>query len=246
MGKKESDRQTAGEEVTRVECQDAGKDGGISLSGAGEKKGTSKTRNGSEEELDFSRKAEEQPGEDGEDTERHDDELEDVDALKDQLLRALAETENVRKRAERDREEAVKYGITSLSRDIVGIADNLKRALENLPTDSEQTDAQIKSLREGVTLTQQELETVLARHGIEQIEALGEPFDHNFHQAMLEIEDDNKEPGTIIQEIQKGFMMKDRLLRPSLVAVSKKSEKKDDDDKQDKKNKQNQDKSTNK
>mgnify|MGYP001234528632 CR=1 FL=1 len=222
MGKKESDRQTAGEEVTRVECQDAGKDGGISLSGAGEKKGTSKTRNGSEEELDFSRKAEEQPGEDGEDTERHDDELEDVDALKDQLLRALAETENVRKRAERDREEAVKYGITSLSRDIVGIADNLKRALENLPTDSEQTDAQIKSLREGVTLTQQELETVLARHGIEQIEALGEPFDHNFHQAMFEVEDEDHSAGTVVQVLQQGYRIHGRLLRPAMVGVAKK------------------------
>ena len=155
-------------------------------------------------------------------TEPEENELADVDALKDQLLRALAETENVRKRAEREREEAVKYGITSLARDIVGIADNLKRALESLPEDSEQTDARIKSLREGVSLTQQEFETVLTRHGIERIEALGEAFDHNFHQAMFEVETKDKEEGIIVQEIQTGYTMRDRLLRATMVGVSKK------------------------
>jgi len=222
MGKKESDRQTTGEGVARVGCQDAGKDGDISLSGVEEKTGTSKTRDGGEEELDFARKGEGQPGEDKEDTEPKDDELADVDALKDQLLRALAETENVRKRAEREREEAVKYGITSLSRDIVGIADNLKRALDNLPADTEQTDAQIKSLREGVALTQQELETILARHGIERIEALGEPFDHNFHQAMFEVEDEDHSAGTVVQVLQQGYRIHGRLLRPVMVGVAKK------------------------
>jgi molecular chaperone GrpE len=222
MGKKESDRQTAGDEVARVECQDTGKDDEVSPSGVEEKTGVSKARDGDEEELDFARKEEEQLGEDGEDSEPKDDELVDVDGLKDQLLRALAETENVRKRGERDREEAVKYGITSLSRDIVGIADNLKRALENLPTDPEQTDAQVKSLREGVALTQQELETVLARHGIERIEALGEPFDHNFHQAMFEVEDEDHSAGTVVQVLQQGYRIHGRLLRPAMVGVAKK------------------------
>ena len=222
MGKKESDRQTAGDEVARVERQDTGKDGEVSPSGAEEKTGASKARDGGEETLEFARKKEEQLGGDGEDTEPKDGELVDVDGLKDQLLRALAETENVRKRGERDREEALKYGITSLSRDIVGIADNLKRALENLPTDSEQTDAQIKSLREGVALTQQELETVLARHGIERIEALGEPFDHNFHQAMFEVEDEDHSAGTVVQVLQQGYRIHGRLLRPAMVGVAKK------------------------
>ncbi len=222
MGKKESDRQTVGDEVARVECQDAGKDGEVSPSGVEEKIGASKVHDGGEEKLDCARKEEGQLSEDGEDSEPKDDELVDVDGLKDQLLRALAETENVRKRGERDREEAVKYGITSLARDIVGIADNLKRALENLPTASEQTDAQVKSLREGVALTQQELETVLARHGIEQIEALGEPFDHNFHQAMFEVEDEDHSAGTVVQVLQQGYRIHGRLLRPAMVGVAKK------------------------
>jgi len=222
MGKKASDQQTAGDEVAQVECQDTGKDGEVPPSGAEEKTGASKARDGGEETPGFVRKEEEQLGEDGEDTEPKDDELVDVDGLKDQLLRALAETENVRKRGERDREEALKYGITSLSRDIVGIADNLKRALENLPTDSAQTDAQIKSLREGVALTQQELETVLGRHGIERIEALGEPFDHNFHQAMFEVEDEDHSAGTVVQVLQQGYRIHGRLLRPAMVGVAKK------------------------
>ncbi|SVD29561.1 uncharacterized protein METZ01_LOCUS382415, partial [marine metagenome] len=106
------------------------------------------------------------------------------EALKDQLLRALAETENLRKRAEREREEAAKYAITSLARDIVSVADNLQRALESVPTElaeSNESDARIGSLRDGIEMTRQEFEAVLARHGIERLEPLGETFDHNFH-----------------------------------------------------------------
>ena len=223
MGKKENDPQTAVEGVDRVECQDAGKGDFGPPSGAVENVGTSKKLDSSEEKFDPATKNEGQPGDDGKDTEPEENELVDVDALKDQLLRALAETENVRKRAEREREEAVKYGITSLARDIVGIADNLKRALESLPEDSEQTDARIKSLREGVSLTQQEFETVLTRHGIERIEALGEAFDHNFHQAMFEVEDKDHSAGTVVQVLQQGYRIHGRLLRPAMVGVTKKA-----------------------
>ena len=139
------------------------------------------------------------------------------------MLRALAETENVRKRADREREEVAKYGITSLARDIVGIADNLRRALESVPAESKESDARIKSLREGVALTQQEFEAVLARHGIERIEPLGELFDHNFHQAMFEIEDKEHSAGTVVQVLQEGYRIHDRLLRPAMVGVAKKT-----------------------
>ncbi len=153
------------------------------------------------------------------------DVLEETESLRDQLLRALAEVENVRKRADRDREEASKYGITSFARDIVSIADNLKRALESVPNLNEREAADnpiTKSLQEGISLTQQELESVLARHGIERIEPLGEVFDHNYHQAMFELDNEDQPAGTVVQVLQPGYKIHDRLLRPAMVGVVKK------------------------
>ena len=156
-----------------------------------------------------------------------DDPEANAEALKDQLLRALAETENLRKRAEREREEAAKYAITSLARDIVSVADNLQRALESVPTElaeSNESDARIGSLRDGIEMTRQEFETVLARHGIERLEPLGETFDHNFHQAMFEVEHEEYSAGTVVQVLQAGYRIHDRLLRPAMVGVAKKAQ----------------------
>ncbi len=156
-----------------------------------------------------------------------DDPEANAEALKDQLLRALAETENLRKRAEREREEAAKYAITSLARDIVSVADNLQRALESVPVesdDSDESDARIGSLRDGIEMTRQEFETVLARHGIERLEPLGETFDHNFHQAMFEVEHEEYSAGTVVQVLQAGYRIHDRLLRPAMVGVAKKAQ----------------------
>ena len=187
-----------------------------------EKSGTSKSLGSSDNGSDLEAGNGVVHGADNEDNEAEDSERAQIEALKDQLLRALAENENVRKRADREREEVAKYGITSLARDIVGIADNLRRALESVPEESKQSDARLKSLREGVALTQQEFQAVLARHGIERIEPLGEPFDHNFHQAMFEIEDKDHTAGTVVQVLQEGYRIHDRLLRPAMVGVAKK------------------------
>ena len=141
-------------------------------------------------------------------------------------MRALAETENVRKRAEREREEAAKYGVSSFARDIVSITDNLQRALDSVPdfegTENED-DPRIKSLQAGISLTQQEFETVLTRHGIKRIEPLGKAFDHNYHQAMFELESEDHAAGTVIQVLQPGYQIHDRLLRPAMVGVAKKT-----------------------
>ena len=156
-----------------------------------------------------------------------DDPEANAEALKDQLLRALAETENLRKRAEREREEAAKYAITSLARDIVSVADNLQRALESVPVESDDSDksnTRIGSLRDGIEMTRQEFETVLARHGIERLEPLGETFDHNFHQAMFEVEHEEYSAGTVVQVLQAGYRIHDRLLRPAMVGVAKKAQ----------------------
>lgn len=160
------------------------------------------------------------------DSSDEDDPVTNAEALKDQLLRALAETENVRKRAGRERQEAAKFAITSLARDIVSVADNLQRALESVPAesdDSDESDTRIGSLRDGIEMTRQEFETVLARHGIERLEPLGEAFDHNFHQAMFEVEHEEYSAGTVVQVLQAGYRIHDRLLRPAMVGVAKKA-----------------------
>ena len=167
--------------------------------------------------------------------------------LEDKLTRSFAELENQRRRFEKEKDEAFDYGGFVFARESLNLIDNLERAKESLKNDETLKDSEaLKKTLSNLEIINKDLISIFKKNNIEPIVSISEKLDPNFHQAMLEIEDDEKEPGTIIQEIQKGFMMKDRLLRPSLVAVSKKSEKKDDDDKQDKKNKQNQDKSTNK
>ena len=142
--------------------------------------------------------------------------------LKDKLLRALAEMENLRRRTEREVADARLYGIASFARDILGVADNMDRALQALDTDlREKADATTKVLLDGVELTERELLKVLEKHGIKKIEPIGEKFDPNFHQAMYEVQDASVPAGTIVQVVQAGYLIVDRMLRPALVAVAK-------------------------
>jgi molecular chaperone GrpE len=143
-------------------------------------------------------------------------------SLKDQLLRALAEAENTRRRAERDRHDAAKYGAVGLARDLLSVADNLRRALEALPEDARKDGADwAKDLITGVELIEKDFLDAFARQAIEKLEPVGEPFDHNFHQAMFELEDPEKPAGTVVQLMQPGYRLRERLLRPAMVGVSK-------------------------
>ena len=137
-----------------------------------------------------------------------------VNDLKDQLLRAVAESQNIQKRAEKEKSDIAKYSVSGFAKDVLLIRDNLQLALNN---SGEASDAII----EGVKLTMSEMDKILDRYGIKMIESLDKPFDPHFHQAMIEIESE-KEPGTVVQVMQEGFMIHDRLLRPALVGVSKK------------------------
>lgn len=144
----------------------------------------------------------------------------EIAELKDQLLRALAETENVRKRAFQEKEEALKYGVTSFARDILSIADTLRRALEHIEK-QEKSSESLKPLVEGIEMTEKELFNLFSKYHVKKIDALGKKFDSHFHQAMFEQEVENQDPGMIVQVIQEGYMLHERLLRPSLVGVSK-------------------------
>ena len=139
---------------------------------------------------------------------------------KDRLLRALAETENTRRRAQREREDAAKYAISGFAKDLLSAADNLRRALESLPQ-SEVRDERARNLLAGVEATERELLSVFERHGLRRIDPRGERFDHNFHQAIFEAERHDQPPGTIVEVLQPGYVLHDRLLRPAMVGVAK-------------------------
>jgi len=139
---------------------------------------------------------------------------------KDRLLRALAEAENTRRRAQREREDASKYAITGFAKDLLSAADNLRRALDSLP-ESEARDERTRSLLAGVAATERELLSVFGRHGIRRIDPPGERFDHNFHQAIFEAERADQPAGTIVEVLQPGYVLNDRLLRPAMVGVAK-------------------------
>lgn len=141
--------------------------------------------------------------------------------MKDQMLRALAEAENTRRRAERDRQEASKYGAVGLARDLLSVSDNLRRALEALPEDARDGDGWAKDLITGVELIEREVLDAFGKHGVVKMEPLDEAFDHNFHQAMFEMEDLEKPAGTVVQMMQAGYRLHDRLLRAAMVGVSK-------------------------
>jgi molecular chaperone GrpE len=145
----------------------------------------------------------------------------DLDAAKQDVLYAQAETQNVRRRLEREKDEARAYAATGFARDILSVADNLARAVQAIP-DALREDDTMKGLVIGIEATQRELEKVFKNHGIERIAAMGLPLDPNQHQAMLEVPTADTEPGTVVQELQAGWMIRDRLLRAAMVAVAKK------------------------
>ena len=150
---------------------------------------------------------------------------EEITGLKDQRLRAIAELENFRKRAEKDQSDALKYGISNFAKEIVDIRDNIERAQSSISEEAKNNES-IKSVIEGIDLIAQSVVSTFEKIGIKKIESLNEKFDHNLHQAMMEIENDDLEPGTIVQELIPGYTLHDRLLRPSMVGVSKKTKKK--------------------
>ena len=138
--------------------------------------------------------------------------------LQDKHLRAVAEAQNIRRRAQQDIEKERKFGIERFARDVLSVADNLGRALSALPAE---IDPAVKNVIVGVQATERELQSVLERHGVTRIESVGKPFNADFHQAMMEVEDPSMPSGTVVQEMIPGYLLAGRLLRPAMVAVSK-------------------------
>ncbi|HYC63965.1 MAG TPA: nucleotide exchange factor GrpE, partial [Reyranellaceae bacterium] len=138
--------------------------------------------------------------------------------LQDKFLRAVAESQNVRRRASQDVENARKYGAERLAKDVLSVADNLGRALSALPADP---DPAVANIVAGVQATERELQSILERHGVTRIDTLGQPFNPEFHQAMMEVEDPSQPAGTVVQELIPGYLLAGRLLRAAMVAVSK-------------------------
>jgi molecular chaperone GrpE len=141
--------------------------------------------------------------------------------LHDKYLRAEAETQNVRRRAQQEVERERKYGVERFARDVLSVADNLGRALSALPADLEAVDPALRNVIAGVQATERELQSVLERHGVTRIESLGKPFNADFHQAMMELQDPSVPAGTVVQELIPGYLLAGRLLRAAMVAVSK-------------------------
>ena len=166
-----------------------------------------------------------------------------IKELQDKLARAYAEIENQRRRFEKEKDDAFDYGGFSLARETLNLIDNLERSKLALENDENLKNSEpLKKTLDHLNVIQKDMISILKKNNIEEIKSIDQKLDPNLHQAMMEVEDDKKEPGTVVQEIQKGFMMKDRLLRPSLVAVSKKSNKKEKNLKQEEKSEQNQSK----
>ena len=149
---------------------------------------------------------------------------EEIKTLKEEKIRVLAEMENLRKRFERDKIDSIKYGSVNFARDVLSPGDNLERALSAINEEEEQSQS-IKNLIEGLLMVKKELSTALEKNGITKIDSLDKKFDPNLHQAMMEIENNVLDEGVVVQEIQTGYMMHDRLLRPAMVGVSKKPQK---------------------
>jgi molecular chaperone GrpE len=147
--------------------------------------------------------------------------VKELEQVRQHVLYAQAETQNVRRRLEQEKQTAATYAATGFARDMLSVKDNLDRALAAIPEDLRQ-DERMKSLIAGIEATGRELDTVFQRNGITRVDAIGQPLDPHRHQAMLEVPSDEAEPGTIVQEMQPGYMIKDRLLRPALVGVARK------------------------
>jgi molecular chaperone GrpE len=162
---------------------------------------------------------------------------EKIKELEDKIARTLAEMENQRRRFEKEREDAFSYGGFAFAKETLNLIDNLERSKQIIENDEalKNTDALKKTL-EHFNIINKDMISILSKNGITPVDSVGKKLDPNLHQAMMEVDDDQKEPGTIVQEIQKGFMMKDRLLRPSLVGVSKKTDQKEEKNEQNKEN----------
>ncbi|USG61143.1 nucleotide exchange factor GrpE [Sneathiella marina] len=151
----------------------------------------------------------------------------EIAELKDKILRAMAEVENMRRRASREKEDAHNYAVTKFARDMLAVSDNLRRAIDSIPAQArEQED--VKHVLAGIELTESELLNTFEKHKIKKIEAEGQKFDPNQHQAMFEVENPAVEPGTVLQVVQTGYAIADRLLRPAMVGVAKGGQKKAD------------------
>ena len=152
-----------------------------------------------------------------EDESSEEDNLEnEIESLKEEKIRLLAEMENLRKRFEREKVETIKFGSINLARDILSPGDNLERALDALPEDENHPES-IKNLSDGLKMVLKEYKSALEKHGVKKIESLNQKFDHNYHQAMMEVENNDVEEGTVVQEVQSGYTMHDRLLRAAMV-----------------------------
>ena len=172
---------------------------------------------------------------------------ESIKELEDKLTRTFAEMENQRRRFEKEKDDAFDYGGFAFAREALNLIDNLERAKQSLENDEILKESEaLKKILEHLEIINKDLISIFKKNNIEPINSLNKKLNPNLHQAMIEIEDDKNEPGTIIQEVQKGFMMKDRLLRPALVGVSKKSQKNKNVNKKDEKDKQNQEELTKK
>lgn len=144
----------------------------------------------------------------------------EIGAMKDQALRALAEAENVRRRSERELADMSKYAVTSFARDLVSVLENLQRATGSIPPELKDAQPAVANLAVGVEMTQKELLGVFGKHGIARIDPLGQKFDHNLHQAVAQIDTPDAEAGTVVQVLQAGYTIHDRLLRPAMVGVA--------------------------
>ena len=145
----------------------------------------------------------------------------EVAEIKDQLLRSLAEGENTRRRTEREKADMSKYAITNFAREIISVADNLTRALGSINDDARTENEELANLCLGIEMTDKELTNTFEKFNIQLVNSIGQKFDHNIHQAMFEVDDPDKPAGVVVQEIQKGYVLHDRLLRPAMVGVSK-------------------------
>ena len=160
--------------------------------------------------------------EDNKEKSKEDKLIEEVESLKEEKIRLLAEMENLRKRFDREKVETIKFGSINLARDVLSPGDNLERALSSLP-EKEEYSQNIKNLVDGLKMVLKEFKNILEKHGVKKIESIDKKFDHNFHQAIMEVENNDVEEGVVVQEIQSGYVMHDRLLRAAMVGVSKKS-----------------------
>ena len=152
---------------------------------------------------------------------------EKFEATQEKLLRAMAEIENQRRRFEKEKQEAFEFGGFNFAAETLSLVDNIDRAITSFKNDENfKNNKDLDKIIDGIEIVKKDLMSIFKKNGIESIECINKKFDPNFHQAMLEVENNTKEPGTVVQEIQKGYMMKDRLLRPSLVGVSKKRQEK--------------------